>query len=172
MPDYLTDLLGRPYLPRRDNAKGAQRSQEWQSAPGYAGRNAPGVMLCGVCKRPLPSWGDQVPGPNSDRFGTSGRDDGDYRKYLGWAWKIATGKQRPGRPQEYHPECSLFLRDMDRFKKAIQAVVFADNQAGDDRISDYRSNLTSFLNSRGGLGPGRYSEGGRKSRFGRRKKKI
>lgn len=171
MADSLIDHLGRPYLPRRDNAKGAQLSQEWESAPGEQGRNAPGVMLCGVCKRPLPSWGDQVPGPRSDRFGTSGRDTGDYRKYLGWAWKIATGKQRPGRPQEYHPECSLFLRDMDRFMKAIQKVEFATTQDGDDRIKFYKSILTSFLNSSAGLGPGRYSERGRR-RFGRRKPKT
>ena len=159
----------------RWNAKGAEYSQFWtaETPTRYAdGSEAPkrdwlGYIRCGVCGRPLERYGE-VPGPNSDEWHNSRKYSEDVRKYLGWVWSLAhPSKRHPGRPQEYHPECSLMMRDWDRWKKA-QAQVRFDPQYGDAKIKEWQARLQAMRNSE--FGSGRFSPKGRKAMFGGKRK--
>lgn len=169
-------------LPLRDNGKGSDYSQKWtpETPTTYAdGTQAPpsdwlGYVRCGVCGRPLDGY-RMVPGPNSEEFEVSpsyraraGRSAGEFRSWLGWAWKIShPTRAHPGRPQEYHKECRLMLDGWARWMDAQEKVKF-DPVHGQTLIQEWQRRLQDTRN--GDFGSGRFSPSFRRQMFGRGKK--
>lgn len=160
-------------LPLRDNGKGSEYSQFWtpEEATRYPDgsvadkRDWLGYVRCGTCGRPLGGY-KMVPGPESEEYELS-VGSSDIRRYLGWAWKIShPNKRHPGRPQEYHPECSLMNRNWDRWLKA-QADVTFDPVYGTPLIKGWQQRLQQTRNM--DFGSGRFSPQARKAMFGGKK---